>query len=541
MKTRFLPLHLELDIFQKFRKYIFIWYPYFLVLIVSLPFLNYFLVADDEFMVFYASSRYISDYDLVFKDWAHSALTGLESYGQIRIFLYFIYYNGFVITGLIARTLNIDLILAFGIFRILTILFLLAGVNSVVKAIFSSKNINQNLIKNKLRLTSISTLMFSLTLVSNSPYGGFRAAPAVYTITSAALAFLVAKFITILKYYISERSVAVRVKKIHVLYLLLLGVTSALTNEITQIMLPISIGIFVFFIYLRKDLFKILIKLQLVYLVSFGLFFVPLRIAISRFCTKEAPCYEPSSISVENFSPATAIYVFFSQFPYFSTRNLDLNISNLNLLHAIAILIFIFFVIYNFIYFVELKKYVLEEEYKKFHIYLSFYLGVIFLAVTAIGTSFRAVNKNFNISILKYIGTTTLEAPVLSIGVTLILVSIFIFLFKLKNFFILFAVSILFSSFLILSSVLNMETSKKNNANISHVVMQRISIELSNPSLDFNQDEYRCMLVSVKLNEASRWEGHDRAVFQGVNSLFKNQNGIDFCIDTQRLLDEKYS
>lgn len=81
------------------------------------------------------------------------------------------------------------------------------------------------------------------------------------------------------------------------------------------------------------------------------------------------------------------------------------------------------------------------------------------------------------------------------------------------------------------------ETARKTE---EFMIQREISIRVSQPSSSLNSDASRCLVLEKKLDQYSRWYGHDLAVVRGLNHRYEQSFQEPFCSHTEERLFSGY-
>jgi hypothetical protein len=194
-----------------------------------------------------------------------------------------------------------------------------------------------------------------------------------------------------------------------------------------------------------------------------------------------------------------------------------------------SIVLLVFFSLLSiFIYRIFQRNFTLGKEPKKivkkiFQIILFLLIGIFMMSL---GMSFRNVeftNGDF--------GKASIDTLVLNVLTGGIIFFIFILLkIKYSSNRIL---PLLVASYVFLIGILgfsvNMKVTELGLKAPGVFLQQKFAGEILSPDLTSFGNSRRCSYITQKINEFPEWAGHDKSLVFGLNLIFKEKFGIDFC------------
>jgi hypothetical protein len=482
----------------------------------SIPFLTPSLEADEVFVVFSIGPSFTYNLSTIWSLALYQSEFGWDT-GRFVSPLFHVLSNfGVALTYKLSLIIPIDVIASYGIFHVIltvTIIYLFVVLNI---------NILNNL---KIEIFNVKTIIalyifININLIVNHAWGAGR-----ISIWSYHLGFIVELCILIGLTKLCSWNPDGRKKLVRYGLFALNGIVSATTYELTQVMFPMSIWLVCVFIWQDKRIKEGILSL-IILLLSFIIPFSIIRYSSFMYCSYNG-CYGSADIKINSFQLTEVFERAVSSIPAVSLNYGKDFLFLDSRVESIVLLVF-FSLLSIFIYRIFQRNFTLGKEPKKivkkiFQIILFLLIGIFMMSL---GMSFRNVeftNEDF--------GKASIDTLVLNVLTGGIIFFIFILLkIKYSSNRIL---PLLVASYVFLIGILgfsvNMKVTELGLKAPGVFLQQKFAGEILSPDLTSFGNSRRCSYITQKINEFPEWAGHDKSLVFGLNLIFKEKFGIDFC------------
>ena len=508
------------------------------------------LSGDEVFLVFQTSGNYFEHPRKIWHDALYSSMGGWSQGRFVSPVMHL--FGGFWAwsTTAISHIFGIDLLLAYGLIRILTIILVSTSITALTISIMPIKWSTNFKIYNSLFLTPI----FGIFLVSNNSWDSFRIQPGAYSVGLAISIFLLVVVAISAKFeFLGSTKKATFLAAIS-------GALLGSTYEITQLLGPTAITMYVRVLWLNftdSNLDTIRLKIKRIFFaisfwilnLSFLFPFAVIRIQGLIKCRGGNICYSPSDVQPSGLNFMLVKNRILTGSPTFSWPK--------NFMHDASwfkhptfwgslVIFMILSIIFYFLLTKVFKNDLLTRQGLKFNT-RDYALSLILIGIIAsisLGVGASA-SKSFQQSGISR-GVTSIDSLPQAFAYFFIVSGLIILLFGKLDFstlifriarFILVGIIALALS-LTFSANSAVSRSLVNNPGI--YLQYRFAAEIRSPDLNDTGNNYRCELIMTKLNLYPAWEGHDRTLVLGLNENMMRAHKIMFCDKPEELLFINY-
>jgi hypothetical protein len=525
---------------KEFRKYLFI--TSFLTAFFSISLSNSALMYDEVFVIFQIGPSFAHDPKQIFDLAIWSSITGWNSGRFISPVTHLICNLGLYLQVKTSELINIDLLTSYDLWRIILNISILAVFLKIQFSILKKLKVSRTFLQIMMTLSAVT---IPITLVSNSDYSAIRNFIWSYSVITL--------FILIHIYFIIELTFQTGRKRRKYFYLawMLIGISLATTYELSQVIFPVTIIIYVLIQKYSPFLNKqIKWKELFVYVISFTIPFIIIRWHGIQYCNKVG-CYQSADIkinSIHAFDILDRVLTSINVIQVNHFGNLFVDLFRLNNKTTIILTVGM---IYSIIFIKTMRHINFKEDTSlnwKSEMWRASGIALIPMLIIILTSFGMGTSRETQEATGNWLGMSSKDSLINNISYGLILATIMSMLiyylsttkkYKSNQFAIIFIAIYVFiiSGF---GFYVNQSVSTISSEQNGKYLLKLMAIEIQNVDRTTSGEARRCDLIKNKIKDYPEWLGHDLSLVDGLNRYMKNMNGISFCSEEVNVLFKDY-